>query len=44
MSTVPVKELNMGDIEALDKQIEILMECKPLAENDVRALCEKVPL
>ena len=36
------KDLNMADIGGLDKQIEILMECKPLAETEVKALCEKV--
>ena len=30
------------DINELDKQIEMLKECKPLPENDVRLLCEKV--
>jgi hypothetical protein len=35
-------ELNMGDIQNLDRQIEILMECKPLSETEVKLLCEKV--
>lgn len=30
------------DITNLDKQIEHLMECKPLSEPEVKALCEKV--
>lgn len=30
------------DITNLDKQIETLMECKPLSEPEVKALCEKV--
>ena len=30
------KELNMGELSILDKQIETLMECKPLAESDVK--------
>lgn len=30
------KNSDMGDIHVLDKQIEILMECKPLPENDVK--------
>ncbi len=38
----PAKELSLSDIPLLDKQIATLMECKPLAENDVKALCEKV--
>jgi len=33
---------NMQDIAAVDKQIETLLECKPLAESDVRALADKV--
>ena len=36
------KDLNVSEIPALDKQIETLMECKPLAENEVKALCERV--
>jgi serine/threonine-protein phosphatase 2A catalytic subunit len=36
------KELNMGEIGNLDRQIEILMECKPLPENEVKQLCERV--
>jgi hypothetical protein len=35
-------DLNMGDIGNLDRQIEILMECKPLSETEVKQLCEKV--
>ena len=38
------KDLNNNEIPALDKQIETLMECKPLAETEVRALCERVSL
>ena len=34
-------ELNLGDICNLDKQIDILMECKPLSETEVKALCDK---
>ena len=29
-------ELNMSDINILDKQIETLMECKPLSESEVK--------
>ena len=32
------------EIATLDKQIATLMSCKPLAENEVHALCEKVRL
>ena len=40
--TTPKGELNMNDITILDKQIETLMECKPLSENEVKNLCDKV--
>jgi hypothetical protein len=36
------KELNMGEIGNLDRQIEILLECKPLSETEVKQLCERV--
>ena len=36
-------KLNTSDITNIDKQIESLLECKPLSEQDVKALCEKVP-
>lgn len=32
----------MADIKHLDDQIEILLSCKPLPEQQVKALCEKV--
>ena len=34
----------LGPVERLemDKQITLLMECKPLAENEVKAITEKV--
>ncbi len=35
-------DLNVADINILDKQIDILMDCKPLSENEVKQLCEKV--
>ncbi len=41
-TATPAKELSMADIPGLDKQLVQLMECHPLAENDVKALCEKV--
>ena len=31
----------MTDIECLDRQIGMLMECKPLPENEIKTLCEK---
>lgn len=36
------KDLHMNEIHVLDKQIETLMECKPLPENEVKILCERV--
>jgi hypothetical protein len=35
-------QFNLQDIAAIDKQIETLLECKPLPESEVRALAEKV--
>jgi len=35
-------KLSASEIENLDKQIEQLMECKPLSELEVKNLCEKV--
>tara|TARA_B110000285_G_scaffold208586_1_gene248913 strand:- start:802 stop:999 length:198 start_codon:yes stop_codon:yes gene_type:complete len=32
---------DFGDIAFLDTQIESLLECKPLSEDRIRALCEK---
>jgi hypothetical protein len=37
-------ELSLNDIHVLDRQIETLMECKPLPENEVKQLCERVRL
>lgn len=33
-----------ADISDLDGWIQLLMGCKQLPENDVKKLCEKVPL
>lgn len=33
---------DIGDIPILDLAIETLMSCKPLSENEVKQLCEKV--
>lgn len=35
-------ELNLDEISVLDKQIETLLECKPLSENEVKRLCDRV--
>ena len=37
-------KLNTSDIGNLDKQIETLLECKPLSEAEVKNLCEKVKI
>ena len=34
-------KFNMGEIKALDDQIEVLLSCKPLPELQVKQLCEK---
>jgi serine/threonine-protein phosphatase 2A catalytic subunit len=33
--------LSMSDIDTLNKQIENLMDNKPLPETEIKALCEK---
>ena len=35
-------KFNQSDIANLDRQIEQLLDCKPLPEGEVKALCEKV--
>ena len=32
---------NFSDIKYLDEQIDKLLECKPLPEDSIKALCEK---
>ena len=34
--------LSMDEINILDKQIELLMDYKPVPEHEVKALCDKV--
>lgn len=34
--------LNLDDIGVLDRQIEQLYDYKPIAEHEVKALCDKV--
>lgn len=36
--------LSITDIQLLDRQITQLNECKPLSENEVKQLCDKVKL
>jgi len=36
--------LGTSDANNLDQYIEILMQCKPLKENEVKLVCEKVIL
>ena len=37
-------KFNVQEIKDLDDKIETLLTCKPLAESEVKALCEKVKL
>jgi hypothetical protein len=37
-----VSILSMDEINVLDKQIEMLMDYKPIPEHEVKALCDKV--
>jgi serine/threonine-protein phosphatase 2A catalytic subunit len=39
--TSPGEEINFSDIGYLDKSIGGLLECKPLPEDQIKALCEK---
>jgi serine/threonine-protein phosphatase 2A catalytic subunit len=34
-------DYKIDDLSVLDKQIETLMECKPLSESEVKQLCER---
>lgn len=36
--------LSMSDIETLERQIDQLSEYKPIAEHEVKHLCDKVSL
>jgi len=36
--------LQSNDANNLDQQIDQLMQCKPLKENEVKLICEKVIL
>ena len=38
----PKGDLNIPELHNLEKQIEVLMECKPLPETEVKQLCERV--
>jgi len=38
----PSSNATPGDVTNLDRQIEQLLECKPLPEAEVKHLCEKV--
>ena len=35
------RPINFDDLAALDEQIQTLLTCKPLPENQVQALCDK---
>jgi len=39
----PTTVLSIDDISILDKQIDQLTEFKPIAEHEVKMLCDKVP-
>ena len=39
---MPIWGMDTTMIATLDKQINELMECKPLTESEVEALCKKV--
>ena len=34
--------INFEDLSNLDKQIDVLLSCKPLPESQIKQLCEKV--
>jgi serine/threonine-protein phosphatase 2A catalytic subunit len=36
-----MSDINFSDIKYLDTQIEQLLECRPLPEDCIKALCEK---
>jgi hypothetical protein len=36
--------ISLEEIANLDKQIELLMDYKPIPEHEVKALCDKVSL
>ena len=36
--------MDFESINALDEQIKILLDCKPLPESQVKTLCEKVSI
>lgn len=38
----PIVVLSIDDISILDKQIDTLTEFKPIAEHEVKQLCDKV--
>ena len=39
-----VRVIDMHEIGSLDKQIEVLLSCKPLPESQIKVLCDKVSL
>ena len=39
--TTKGETVKIDDLSVLDKQIETLMECKPLSEAEVKQLCER---
>ena len=42
MATATGNTFNFDEVDHLDKAIEVLFDCKPLPESQIKALCEKV--
>ena len=36
------KSIDFKQISILDSQIEVLLQCKPLPESEIKILCDKV--
>ena len=36
--------IDFDTITAMDGQIEVLLQCKPLPESEIRQLCERVSI
>ena len=39
---MPASRLSSSESSNIDKQIEQLFQCKPLSEQEVKGLCDKV--
>ena len=40
MKNLKMTDMNFNDYQYLDEQIKQLLECKPLPEDRIKALCE----